>query len=571
VRPITARPRRASPQSASCASTRCSVASTTAAKSEPRDVPGEFLFRVLTRLIYTSFAAAIREAVSNAYDAGAKSVRIAIDPRRQLATTRPEDVNITIADNGSGMSESDFWNGFASIGGTKDPNVVTSTTGRYPIGQFGIGAFSLTAFVGALVVYSKKEGQRPIKCKIDAKGLVGAPRSGVNVVSYKEHVLRFVECTTIDQEEWKAAAAQLPDQSDCGTIIKAAGVTAETLSQLKNGTAEYSKLDGFLPKREYLADGVRELIWVLQLALPLKYCKDPGGVADKFQKTALKSVNPPMQVNFSEVSLERNIFSTTGAQAYPYSYQSPKPKGSKEPQVQATGVVVIIPSGAIEPKQANGVLLRLHNVGVGSYYLPKAGGQPIVRGRLTGEVHLSGLHDELNAARDSFFGEKFTAFQKHLDEFIKTKLSEGFADDKNRKKQEAEEKRRRVEAEAAAAREEEAAARKKEAAAKKKSAAAKKKTAATATAATDGDGPKTGSKSGKKSAAKGASGKNGHAEGAGVDERYAELVSSALKCYSGIKERKVIYLLTESFDIKDIPVEVRIGILECMIRLRRAE
>jgi DNA mismatch repair ATPase MutL len=46
----------------------------------PREIKGHVLFEIFTKAIYTTFTHAIKEAVSNAYDAGANNVVVTFDP-----------------------------------------------------------------------------------------------------------------------------------------------------------------------------------------------------------------------------------------------------------------------------------------------------------------------------------------------------------------------------------------------------------------------------------------------------------------------------------------------------------
>src|SRR5262249_25087884 len=90
---------------------------------------------IISEGTYTSFPQALKEFVSNAYDADAKRVDIRVD----------EDGNtITIRDDGVGMTLSDFRDYFASIArpGKAGSRTVRGKTqlGRHKIGRYGIGS-----------------------------------------------------------------------------------------------------------------------------------------------------------------------------------------------------------------------------------------------------------------------------------------------------------------------------------------------------------------------------------------------------------------------------------------------
>jgi hypothetical protein len=506
------------------------------APREPRDVPGEFLFTVLTKLIYQSFAAAIREAVSNSYDANAKKIEISIDPLKKLKIAQPHDVRVTIADDGVGMSQDDFWAKYASIGSEKAPDQKDPETGRYPIGKFGIGAFALTPFVNQLLVFSKKDGCDAIQCAIDAPKLVDSNATKTNrTTSYKDHVKSNVTCTEITDKEWRTVA---PDRKGApGTVIVANGVTRATLDELNKGKAEYADLEEYAPDVDYMAKGVRQLLWVLESSLPLPYSNDLGGVAAS-SKAHLKSNNPSAKIFLCGNPLQRRIFSEEDSKPHSYSFTSDDKK------VTARGVVLALSSGRVDPKRANGVLLRLNNVGVGNYTMPDAaGGNSTIRNRITGEIHiLAGLHDELNAARTSFDGGGYDALKRDLDNFIRGVVSDANADwtqENERKKQEREKERKRRSDQL-----------KREAEAKRKRAAAGKGNTA------------AGDTSGKATAGKYSGPNNEHVD-------FETLKSSLLKLYKSPKEHDVINNLLEVFDIEKVPAATQRAIVKGLISFRQ--
>src|SRR6267142_1262950 len=89
----------------------------------------------LGRNLYRSFATVLGEAISNAWDADAKNVRIYINRKKN---------SFFIKDDGEGMDASDFQNKFLKIGYSKRrTGKNTSTKGRPFIGRKGIGKLAL--------------------------------------------------------------------------------------------------------------------------------------------------------------------------------------------------------------------------------------------------------------------------------------------------------------------------------------------------------------------------------------------------------------------------------------------
>ncbi|TDB75212.1 ATP-binding protein [Micromonospora sp. KC723] len=122
--------------------------------------------RVLARVtdgIYREPSSALRELVSNAYDADATEVVIQTD--------RPRFSAITITDNGNGMSPEVVAHVIEHIGGsakrspsggslgvTQGDNVYLSPGGRRLIGRIGIGLFSVSQLTHSFQIITKVAG-----------------------------------------------------------------------------------------------------------------------------------------------------------------------------------------------------------------------------------------------------------------------------------------------------------------------------------------------------------------------------------------------------------------------------
>lgn len=105
--------------------------------------------------IYSSVAGAIKELVSNAFDADATRVVI--------STGYPEFESIQVIDNGTGMSVADFRKAMAFIGTSlKRPLQSVKWTPKYNrpiIGMLGIGLMALTQICDEATIESTQEGK----------------------------------------------------------------------------------------------------------------------------------------------------------------------------------------------------------------------------------------------------------------------------------------------------------------------------------------------------------------------------------------------------------------------------
>lgn len=94
-----------------------------------------------------SFASAIRELVSNAYDADALSVRVTISS---------DFKKIEIEDDGNGMTKQEFGR-YLTIAGSKSSDLLTRKYLRKRIGHFGVGFLSIFPFCKELEITTTVE------------------------------------------------------------------------------------------------------------------------------------------------------------------------------------------------------------------------------------------------------------------------------------------------------------------------------------------------------------------------------------------------------------------------------
>lgn len=113
----------------------------------------------LGRQLYRSFATVLGEAISNAWDADAREVRIYINPDR---------TGFWIRDDGLGMSADDFQKKFLKIGYSKRKGGKSaSPSGRPYIGRKGIGKLALLSCADRISVLTKTKGGSYVGGTID--------------------------------------------------------------------------------------------------------------------------------------------------------------------------------------------------------------------------------------------------------------------------------------------------------------------------------------------------------------------------------------------------------------------
>src|SRR6266496_6203594 len=120
----------------------------------------------LGRHLYRSFATVLGEAISNAWDADSRNVRIYLDKKQN---------GFWIKDDGDGMTANDFQNKFLKIGYSKRKGGTThSDLGRPFIGRKGIGKLALLSCAERISVISKTKGGEYVGGVIDNPSLDSA-------------------------------------------------------------------------------------------------------------------------------------------------------------------------------------------------------------------------------------------------------------------------------------------------------------------------------------------------------------------------------------------------------------
>jgi HSP90 family molecular chaperone len=124
----------------------------------------------LSRGLYRSPASALRELVSNAWDADATTVTI--------NTNYPNFYQLSIEDDGTGFSKSDFEQLMqGGIGNSQKRPELKLINDRPVIGRFGIGMLGIAQICGAFVVTSKpKDGSEGFRARAVVRPAEGEAR-----------------------------------------------------------------------------------------------------------------------------------------------------------------------------------------------------------------------------------------------------------------------------------------------------------------------------------------------------------------------------------------------------------
>lgn len=331
------------------------------------------IVRLLSASTYENFPDAIREMVSNAYDADATEVSITIDLKKDF---------IEVKDNGNGMTPKEFEFFLRIAGQKRDKSRVSPVFKRRQIGQFGIGFLAIFPF-GEKIEISSTALRSDIyfKASVPASKYVGDGQS-INVED-------------IEIPGYQVQGDEYLEQH--GTTITISGLTEMVGRFFTRDSKVKTKPDTILSY-----EPVEKLRWILQDDLPLDY--HPKSVyAKEFQD--LGSVGIKIWLNNKE--LYRN---TPGEQILENSsWQEGKIK---------CRYLIATNWKKIKPEEAQHYKLRLRNVGVGkrtSLSLGLAGRTFSRLHWLTAELHiLDGFDGAITIDRSRFVEspeyDEFVAF-----------------------------------------------------------------------------------------------------------------------------------------------------------------
>ncbi len=319
------------------------------------------IVNLLSRSLYADFPRAIRETVSNSYDADATVVKIQVDL---------ENKEVVVEDNGNGMSVEQF-DKYLRIAGTKAEEGFSEKFKRKRIGRFGVGFLACFPFCENLEITSKREGLE---------------------VGFTAHIStkRFVQGAGVE-EEISSIPIDGYNQPYPGkkhehyTIIRMIGFTELVDDYFK---ARREKRITMVSK-----PGMERLIWQLCETLPLDF-------ESKISEIAQYLENEPigMEVWLNGKRLYRN---DPGGQILASTEKTFIKLGNLEFKY-----VVKTDWKIIRPVEARGLKIRLNGVGIGprTYFDIEKEVRTFSRlNWLSGEVKIiGGLDESLALTRDSF-------------------------------------------------------------------------------------------------------------------------------------------------------------------------
>lgn len=321
------------------------------------------IVNLLSRSLYTDLPRAIREMVSNSYDADATLVKIKIDRRGK---------EIMVEDNGNGMSADQFDRYLRIAGEPIESGDFSPKFQRGRIGHFGVGFLASFPFCDTIEVTSKGQGSE-----------VGFTA----IIPTK----RFVQGTGTEEEVSSIPVDGYNEPSPGKVHEHYTRIRMIGLNELAN--RYFGKKS---ERRRYSIEawsGMDRLKWQLRETLPLDFSNKNTELAK-----CLGSKSVSMEVWLNDERLFRN---DPGGQAIESTEQTYIKEGNL-----TFKYVVTTNWHIIQPVEARGLKIRLNGVGIGPRTYLDVEKEVRTFSRLnwlSGEIHiLTGLDESLALSRDSF-------------------------------------------------------------------------------------------------------------------------------------------------------------------------
>jgi hypothetical protein len=377
----------------------------------------------LSRGLYRSPASALRELVSNAWDANASVVRI--------NTNYPNFLQLSIQDNGRGFTKEEFKNLMeGGIGNSQKRSEDTPST-RPVIGRLGIGLLGIAQICPSFTISSatsKGEGFRArvvlydlLKKKLD--------NNDDTIVASGEVLIGTYEF----DKEFK------PDKAKPGTLIIGDDIhptfTKAFRDSLKFEKFKKPPLDW--SKALKIASGVHSLqelgdywrlLWELSACCPLPYISASALPSSLIAEDQQRLEGYGFKVLVDGIQLAKPVHLRGNPGGYTtkrIKHRTQKVYGN---DLSFHGYIAVQEGLQLKPDELRGILIRIKDVAIG-YYDQSMLDYRINEGPrsrwITGEIFVDqGLEDALNIDRDSFnrFHPEFRAIQEYVHTFLQREI-----------------------------------------------------------------------------------------------------------------------------------------------------
>lgn len=385
--------------------------------------------------IYRTPAGALKELISNAFDADATTVR--------LSTNGPHFNTFTCTDDGTGITPEKFKTIMGLIGGSgkRDEGEISPIFKRPLIGRIGIGVLSIGQICRSFEFFSSAKGSsKKFRAHIDLEPYMRAEARRIQLgkrLSPDESV-RVGECEIeiADEDPGKQYTRVVMEKIIPGfqqqlrsqPMVKL-GVTPKTFK--KGDMAAFLNSVSHDTVSEHGA--YAQLIWELAVTTPIRYLPEgPLRGSREIGDLQQRLQNYKFRVFLDGVELLKPILlpyrRSFTHKAYPHLDFQKKLSPGRFLKVRG---YLYWQNSRILPRELQGILVRVRNVGIGAFD-PTYLGYPKHEGwkfsQLCGELYVDdGLDEAINIDRASFreTDEAYLALQEFLFQRLGKETDEG--------------------------------------------------------------------------------------------------------------------------------------------------
>jgi hypothetical protein len=385
--------------------------------------------------IYRTPAGALKELISNAFDADADAVRISTDG--------PNFNTFTCTDDGSGLTPERFREVMGLIGGSskRDHGETSPIHNRPLIGRIGIGILSIGQICRSFEIFSSARGSaKKFRARVDLEPYMRpeARRMQLGTTLQKDATVRVGDCEIETAEE---------DANKHYTRVVMENIIPGFQQQLRSQpmvelgvtpkTFKKGDMTDFL--NSVRIDTVSEhgayaqLIWELAVTAPIRYLpKGPVKTTRQLSDLQKRMQSYKFSLFLDGVELFKPILlpykRSITSNVYPHLNLSKRLSDSRTLKVRG---YLYWQNTRILPRELQGLLVRVRNVGVGTFD-PTYLGYPKHEGwkfsQLCGELYVDqGLDEAINIDRGSFreTDEAYLALQEWLFQRLGRETDEG--------------------------------------------------------------------------------------------------------------------------------------------------
>jgi len=377
----------------------------------------------LSRGLYRSPASALRELVSNAWDATASVVRI--------NTNYPNFLQLSIQDNGCGFTKEEFkvlMEG--GIGNSRKRSDGTNPT-RPVIGRLGIGMLGIAQICPSFTISSVKSDGEGFRARVVLYDLLKKK------LDKDDDTIVTTDVIHIGTYEFDKAFEA--DKAKTGTLIIGDDIHP-TFTKAFRDSLEFEKFEK--PPLDWakcvrIASNVHSLqelgdywrlLWELSACCPLPYISASALPSELIAEDQRRLESYRFKVLVDGIQLAKPVH----LKSNPGGYTTKKIKHHTQKvygnDLSFHGYIAVQEGLQLKPDELRGILIRIKDVGIGYYdqsmldYRVNQG----PRSRwITGELFVDqGLEDALNIDRDSFnrFHPEFRAIQEYVHKFLQEKI-----------------------------------------------------------------------------------------------------------------------------------------------------